>query len=129
MNPARLIQHPSFRYLFALIWLVNGLWCKVLGMVPRHQEIVAAIISPAVASPLTLAIGFAEMGMAAWIIWGWRYRFCAVLQIAIILLMNVIEFFAVPELLLWGRWNIVFAVLLCVAIYWNAFPPGQNAHA
>ena len=74
MSLRPLIQHPSFRHLFALIWLVNGLWCKVLGMVPRHQEIVAAIISPAIASPLTLAIGFAEIGMAAWIIWGWCYR-------------------------------------------------------
>ncbi len=129
MSLRPLIQHPSFRHLFALIWLVNGLWCKVLGMVPRHQEIVAAIISPAIASPLTLAIGFAEIGMAAWIIWGWCYRSCAVLQIAIILLMNVIEFYAVPELLLWGRWNTVFAVLLCAAIYWNAFTPSTSTDA
>lgn len=129
MTLPRLIQHPSFRHLFALIWLVNGLWCKVLGMVPRHQEIVAAIISPAIASPLTLAIGFAEVGMAAWIMAGWRYRFCAVVQIMIILLMNLIELLAVPQLLLWGRWNIVFAVLLCAVIYWNAFARRQNAHA
>jgi len=129
MSVVRLIQHPSFRHLFALVWLVNGLWCKVLSMVPRHQEIVGAIISPAVASPLTVAIGFAEVGMAAWIMSGWRYRFCAVVQIVIILLMNVIEFVAVLELLLWGRWNIVFAALLSAVIYWNAFVPKGTAHA
>ncbi len=129
MNVVRLIQHPSFRHLFALIWLANGLWCKVFGMVPRHQEIVGAIISPAIAPPLTLAIGFAEVGIAAWIMSGWRYRWCALVQIVIILLMNVIEFMTVPELLLWGRWNIVLAALLCAVIYWTAFVPKGDPHA
>lgn len=34
-------------YLFALVWLVNGLLCKVLGLVPRHAAIVARILEPA----------------------------------------------------------------------------------
>lgn len=38
---ARLI----LRGLIALVWLVNGLWCKVLGHVPRHEAIVARVLS------------------------------------------------------------------------------------
>ncbi|WP_420459075.1 hypothetical protein [Neolewinella sp.] len=38
----------------ALIWLTNGLYCKVLNLVPRHQEIVAAILGPAHARELTV---------------------------------------------------------------------------
>lgn len=129
MDRVRFAQHSALRYLFALIWLVNGLWCKALGRVQRHEEIVGAILDQAVAPQLTIAIGIAEIGMAAWIVSGWRYRVCASVQITVILLMNVIEFFAVPHLLLWGRMNIVFAALLCGLIYWNAFPRKREAHA
>lgn len=129
MNVVRFVQHRAFRYLFALVWLVNGLWCKVLGGVTRHEVIVGAILDRALAPQLTFAIGIAEIGMAAWIVAGWRYQVCAASQIAIILLMNVIEFSAVPHLLLWGRLNIVFAALLCGLIFWNAFPRTREAHA
>lgn len=129
MNKFLQLHHPEFRYLFALVWLVNGLWCKVLDMVPRHQEIVAFLLGDALARPLTVAIGVAEVGMAAWIVTGWRYRLCAGVQIAVILLMNVIEFLAVPHLLLWGRLNIVFAVLLCAVIHRHANAPRPTADA
>ncbi|MGV3636379.1 MAG: DoxX-like family protein [Flavobacteriales bacterium] len=125
----RFVQHRAFRYLFAIVWLVNGLWCKVLGWVPRHEVIVGAILDSGLAPQLTIAIGIAEIGMAAWIITAWRYQVCAASQIAIILLMNVIEFIAVPHLLLWGRLNIVFATLLCGMIFWNAFSRTREAHA
>lgn len=105
-----------FRYLLAGVWLVNGLWCKVLSGVPRHQEIVGAILGQAHAPSITYAIGFAEIGLAIWILSGYSYRWCAALQITIILLMNAIEFVVVPDLLLWGRWNLLFALILCALI-------------
>jgi preprotein translocase subunit SecF len=98
-------------------------------MVPRHEEIVGAILGPSLARYFTLAIGLAEVGMAVWIFTGWRFRICAVVQIVVILLMNVIEFVMVPHLLLWGRLNLLFAALLCTLIYMNAFPMRNNAHA
>lgn len=112
-------QH--IRYFLALIWLVNGLFCKVLGMVPRHERIVATLLGEEHAEFLTLLIGTAEIGMAAWIISGWRYRPCAVTQIAVIASMNLIEFFAVPNLLLWGQANAFFALVLIIVIYLSAF--------
>lgn len=129
MSTLPLIHPIGFRYLFALVWLLNGLWCKVLGMVPRHQEIVSVLVGDALARPLTIAIGMAEVGMAAWIVTAWHYRICAAVQIVVILLMNVIEFLAVPHLLLWGRLNIVFAMLLCAAIHWHAYPPRHTTDA
>ncbi len=116
----RLLAHPSFRYLFAAIWLVNGLLCKVLGLVPRHEAIVAEILGERLAHPLTVLIGVSEVLMAAWIISGRRYRFCAVVQMAVILLMNLLEFFIVPDLLLWGRLNLLFSIFLVALIGFNA---------
>ncbi len=36
-------------------------------------------------------------------------------------IMNILEFLLVPQLLLWGRFNLVFAILLIVLIYYNEF--------
>jgi len=108
-------------YFIAAIWLINGLFCKVLNLVPRHQEIVARILGLEHAVVLTKAIGIAEIGMALWIISGYKYRLNAIIQIAIIATMNILEFILVPDLLLWGRFNLVFAILLMTLIWYNTF--------
>ena len=87
----------------ALVWLVNGLYAKVLNLVPRHQEIVAALLGADYARELTVLIGLSEIVMACWIVSGYRPRLAAVLQIAVVGLMNLLETLLVPELLLWGR--------------------------
>lgn len=126
-------QRSWARYLLAAIWLSNGLLCKVLGLVPRHEAIVAHILGDAHSHLLTVAIGWSEVGMAIWILSGWRYRWCAAAQIAVIAAMNLLEFVLVPDLLLWGRWNAMFALLLIVFIYWTAFSAhvqrNHNTHA
>ncbi len=35
--------------------------------------------------------------------------------------MNTLEYVFVPHLLLWGRFNAIFALLLVVVIYYNQF--------
>ncbi|RAV97714.1 DoxX-like family protein [Pseudochryseolinea flava] len=107
--------------LISMIWLVNGLWCKVLHGVPRHEEIVARILGQAYAPHLTVAIGYAEMLMVVWILTGIWKRFCAVFQIVLVGVMNIIEYVLAPDLLLFGRMNIVFALLFMVVIYGNQF--------
>ncbi len=37
-------RNQILNYLIAAVWIANGLFCKVLNLVPRHQEIVARII-------------------------------------------------------------------------------------
>lgn len=98
------------RLCFAAVWLVNGLWCKVLGGVPRHEEIVARILGAEYAGPLTRLIGAAEIVFAIWILSGLRRRWSAWTQIAVVLTMNVIEAALAPDLLLFGRLNLLVAL-------------------
>lgn len=109
------------RYLIALVWLLNGLVAKVLGLVPRHEAIVGEILGPSYARELTLLIGLGEMTLAGWIVAGKFPMQTAILQIIIILSMNALETLLAPEWLLWGRWNFLFALLFCAFIYLKAF--------
>lgn len=108
-------------YFIAAVWLVNGLFCKVFNLVPRHQEIVATILGQEHARLLTIAIGISEILIAVWILSGIKSRLNALLQIAVIVVMNTLEFILVPGLLLWGRFNALFALLLILVIYYNEF--------
>ena len=108
-------------YFIAAVWLVNGLFCKILKLVPRHQEIVATILGQEHARLLTIAIGISEVLMALWILSGIKSRLNTLLQIAVITVMNTLEFILVPGLLLWGRFNALFALLLILVIYYNEF--------
>ena len=114
-------RYVSLNYLIAAVWLVNGLVCKVFNLVPRHQQIVAEIMGPEHAGFLTLAIGIAETGMALWIVLGHSRRLAAFVQIICIASMNILEFILVPELLLWGKANSIFAFLFIILVYYNGF--------
>jgi len=93
----------------------------VLNLVPRHQEIVSKILGNEHARVLTILIGIAEIGMATWILSGIHSRLNAITQIVLIAIMNIIEFILVPDLLLWGKFNIVFAFLFILLIYYKEF--------
>lgn len=108
-------------YCIALVWLTNGLLCKVLNLVPRHEQIIGAILGTTYSRLLALLIGFSEIGMAIWVISGIKRRLNAVTQIAIIAVMNILEFILVPDLLLWGRANSIFAFMFVLLIYYNEF--------
>ncbi len=113
--------YKTLTFCIALVWLINGLICKVLNLVPRHQQIVARILGDEFAPPLTKAIGCAEIAMVIWIVSGIKSRLNAIMQMIIVAVMNTIEFFAAPDLLLWGRGNAAFAVLFIIIIYINQF--------
>ena len=119
MNRARL--STILRYLLAAVWLLNGLFCKLLHLVPRHEAIVARILGPAYAAPLTRLIGIAEIIMAAWVLSRYRPRLNAAAQIALVGSMNLLEFWLAPDLLLWGRFNSLFALLLMGVVYIYGF--------
>ena len=107
--------------MISLIWFINGFFCKILNLVPRHQEIVVRILNEKYARELTFTIGVLEILMTIWILSNYKSKFNAIIQIVIILSMNIMEFFLVPELLLWGRFNILFAIFLSIIIYYNEF--------
>ncbi|MDB5008933.1 MAG: hypothetical protein JWP45_3326 [Mucilaginibacter sp.] len=105
----------------AIVWLANGFLCKVLNLVPRHEMIVERILGDSHAIFFTKVIGILETLMSIWIIIGIKSRHNVMLQITVIALMNIIEFILVPDLLLWGRLNLVFAILFILLIYYNEF--------
>ncbi|WP_276133037.1 DoxX-like family protein [Polluticoccus soli] len=106
-------------FLIATVWLLNGL-CKIFDIVPRHEMIVSRILGVQYAHVITIAIGFAEVGMTVWIISGIMRRLNVITQIVIIAAMNILEFVIAPDLLLWGRFNSVFALLFILLIYFHA---------
>ena len=113
-------------YLAATVWLVNGLACKVLHLVPRHEQIVARILGNEYARPLTIGIGLSEIAMALWIVSGIKPRLNAIAQMVIVATMNILEFMLVPDLLLWGKLNSVFAVFFMLLVF-CCRSPGSDA--
>ncbi|MFC6996701.1 DoxX-like family protein [Rufibacter roseus] len=108
-------------YFLAVIWFVNGLFCKVLNLVSRHEQIVARILGDDFSRPLTVLIGLAEVGMTVWILSGIKSRLNALVQIAVVATMNILEVVLVPDLLLWGRLNAFFALLFILVVYYKEF--------
>tara|TARA_R110000868_G_scaffold231342_4_gene484725 strand:- start:2788 stop:3162 length:375 start_codon:yes stop_codon:yes gene_type:complete len=109
------------KYLIAIVWILNGLFCKVLGFIPRHEQIVSRILGIEYSKPLTVLIGLFEVIMAIWILSKIKPKLNAITQIIIIATMNILEFILVPGLLLWGKFNIVFAFIFILIIYSNTF--------
>lgn len=113
--------HKVLTYSIAIVWIVNGLFCKVLNLVPRHQQIVAAITGAIYSKLLTIVIGCSEILMAVWILSNIKTRLNAIAQIVIVAIMNTLEFIMVPHLLLWGKLNAVFASLFILLVFFNEF--------
>ncbi|WP_452222915.1 DoxX-like family protein [Lacinutrix chionoecetis] len=117
----KLVLHSIITIIIASVWLINGLYCKILNQVPRHETIVAHIFNTEHSRPIIIVIGFLEVCLAIWILTGYKKQLNAIIQIAIVIAMNIIEFIVVPELLMWQRLNIVFALMFVILVYLNAF--------
>lgn len=113
--------YTSLTYCIATVWIANGLFCKVLNLVPRHEQIVATILGSSYSRTFTILIGFLEIAMAVWILSGFKSRLNAMFQIIIVAVMNTLEFMLVPYLLLWGKYNSIFALLFILVVYLNEF--------
>lgn len=104
-----------------MVWFVNGLFCKVLGFVPRHEQIVSRILGADYSVGLTKTIGIFEIALAVWVLSGIQSRMSARVQILLVVVMNVIEFVLAPDLLLWGKTNAAFALAFVLLVYMNEF--------
>ena len=93
--------------------------CKVLGAVPRHEAIVARILDHDYAHHLMIMIGLSEMVMAAWV-WSGKWKKLNVwTQITLVAVMNTLESLIAQDLLLWSRWNVVWAGVFISIVYCN----------
>lgn len=106
-------------FFFAAVWLVNGLFCKVLNLVPRHQQIVARILGEEYAFSITKVIGSLETVTAVWVLSRLRASLCTVVQMLLVATMNVLEFFLAPDLLLFGKGNMVVAAGFVFVLFWH----------
>lgn len=62
-----------------------------------------------------------ETGMAIWVVTGIKSRLNTWLQILTIATMNALEFILVPDLLLWGKLNALFAFLFILLLFYTEF--------
>jgi uncharacterized membrane protein YphA (DoxX/SURF4 family) len=113
--------HKILTYCIATVWIANGLFCKVLNLVPRHKQIVARILGNDHPRLLTILIGLSEIIMAVWILSAYKTKLNAIAQIAVVATMNTLEFILVPDLLLWGKLNSLFAFIFILVVYYNEF--------
>jgi hypothetical protein len=84
---------PSLRLIrtsIALVWVYEGLGCKVLGHAPRHEAILTSLplLTTAEAHSLLLALGCLECVIGVWVFSGWRPAQGALIQTALLVSMN-----------------------------------------
>lgn len=113
-------------YFIALVWFINGLYCKVLNLVPRHQQIVEQISPFNNTNKFTIIIGCLEVVLAIWIISDYKPKLQAIIQIITVFTMNAIEFFVVPDILLWGKFNFIIALGFISLIHFTYFIYNTN---
>jgi len=116
----------AINLLIASVWIGFGLFCKMLALEPRHEQIVARILGEAPAGTITFVLGACEVLMALWILSGINRRLNAVAQIAVVATMNLLEAILAADLLLWGRWNAAFAAAFIGVIYVNEWELNQG---
>jgi len=121
--------YPLFAFLtfaIAAVWIVFGMWFKVLGIVPRHRLIVAAILGDSAAGPVTVLVGIAEIGMALWVLSGLYPRACAAVQTLAIVAMNALEIRLARNLLLAPMLMLCANAIFLVVIWYCALKSSET---
>jgi uncharacterized membrane protein YphA (DoxX/SURF4 family) len=115
----------------AVVWLYEGLWCKVLGGDGDQQAIVAAVplLPPALAGAALTGLGLAETALAVWVLTGRRARAAAVTQTVLLVAFNAGGLlFAADRIDDAGRMLTANAALLTLA-WLLAAPPAEPCRA
>jgi hypothetical protein len=111
----------------AAVWLYEGLWCKIFGRMPSQVAVVTAVprLGVRFGRPFLKMLGLVEVGLAVWVIMGITPGLCAILQTALLVVLNA-------NGLLWARHiihdpagmvvkNVAFLVLVWIC---GAIPGG-----
>jgi len=105
----------------AAVWLVHGVYNKLLGGSPRHLAIVQSVpgLEGAAGRRMLIAVGLAEVAIAIWMLSRRAPRLCAAVQTVLLLSMNAIELAYARPLLLWPAGLVpVNLVFLGVVWFW-----------
>jgi DoxX-like family/Uncharacterized conserved protein (COG2071) len=108
----------------AAVWLLHGLYNKILGGSPRHLAIVQAVpgLAGITGERILMCVGIGEVAIAVWVLSGWRPRLCAATQTAALVSMNVLELTFARDLLLWPA-GLLPLNLAFLALAWAAADP------
>lgn len=107
----------------AIVWIIHGVYNKLLGGSPRHLAIVQSVpgLDGATGELALTAIGSFEAAIALWVLSGCTPNLCAATQTVALLSMNVLELTFARDLLLWPAGlipaNLVFLTLAWVPAY------------
>ena len=115
----------SLRGFVAAVWLVHGVYNKLLSGSPRHLAIVQSVpgLSGATGVHVLHAVGVFEVLVACWVLSGRRLRLCAAVQIFALLSMNALELTFARHLLLWPA-GLLPVNAGFLAVMWLAADPG-----
>jgi hypothetical protein len=78
------------RVAVAIVWVYEGLWCKLIGGDPHQLTVVQAVpgFAPGVGALFLKALGVVELGVAAWSLSGAAPIPCAVAQTLLLVALN-----------------------------------------
>lgn len=112
------------RFFVAAVWVVHGLYNKLLGGSPRHLAIVQSVphLGGSAGARMLVIVGGFEVAIAAWILSRRAPRVCAATQTIVLLTMNVIELTYARPLLLWPAGLIPLNLLFLAAAWYAASP-------
>lgn len=105
----------------AMVWFYQGLWCKVLGGVPRQEAVISTVpfMGAAEVRIALMVLGLVECGLAVWVLSGQRMRQAATVQTALLAAMNsgglIWAWHLIPDPLGMIVQNIAFLVLVWIA--------------
>jgi DoxX-like family/Uncharacterized conserved protein (COG2071) len=114
----------AVRFVVAGVWLIHGLYNKLLGGSPRHLAIVQSVpgFAGAAGSRVLVGVGILEVAIAVWVLSRRAPRLCAATQTIALLTMNVVELTYARPLLLWPAGLIPINLLLLAAAWYAADP-------
>lgn len=74
----------------AAVWVYEGLWCKLMGRMRSQLEMVRSVpgLGPRFGLPFLKTLGVAEVGLAAWVMWGVAPGACAIVETALLVALN-----------------------------------------
>ena len=86
-----MLDPKLIRLSIALVWLYQGLWCKVCGGSAAHLAVISNVpfFGPETARIVLIALGICESCIAAWVLSGRCMRQAAVVQTVLLITMNV----------------------------------------
>jgi uncharacterized membrane protein YphA (DoxX/SURF4 family) len=114
-------DHKLIRLSIALVWLYQGLWCKVLGCVPRQEAVISTVpfLGAREVRVALITLGMVECGLALWVLSGQRMRQAAIVQTALLVAMNsgglIWAWHLIPDPVGMILQNFAFLVLVWIA--------------